>query len=559
MKRHIPMLWRRPEIDESIGRIPFPTRAALARARAQALVGKGQGWGFLQCFNVRSTPQTPTPNLTPQGGEEAPTQQHGAINSGRRLICGLALSLTVLAHVEKSAAQSPAPVGVSTEATMVRRIQMGTGKSTIIDLPQDAAEIFVGNPQVANAVVRSARKLYIIGIANGQTSVFALDKEGHQIAELEISIGRDVGELQQILKAALPNSAIATRTVNETIILTGDVDSPEAAQRAADIARGFANRMGAAVGASDGESLVVNSLVIRGRDQVMLKVTVAEIRRDIAKQLGLTSSTFGPFTQFNPFAINGTIASLTNGGVTNTTALTLSNSSNTVSATLQAFERYGVSRILSEPSVTAISGESAKLTVGGQFPIPSAPACSTTGSQTQCSPGGVLFQPYGVSLSFTPVVLSEGRILLHLGTEVTEIDNSVSAVIQGVTVPGIRTRRNETTVELPSGGSLASAGLLQTTSNQVINGTPGLMDLPILGALFRSRDYQRNETELLIVVTPYLVKAVNVKAIPRPDDGFADSSDPQAWLLGRINHLYASPNNPEAVKNYKGRVGFIQD
>ncbi len=473
------------------------------------------------------------------------------------LLCGLALSLSVLAHAEKGAAQSHAPLEASTEATVMRRIQMGAGKSTIIDLPQDAAEIFVGNPQVANAVVRSARKLYIIGIANGQTSVFALDKQGHQIAELEISIGRDIGELQQILRAALPNSVIVTRTVNETIILTGEVDSAEEAQRAADIARGFANRIGAA----DGENLVVNSLVIRGRDQVMLKVTVAEIRRDIAKQLGLTSSTFGAFTQFNPFAINGPIASLTNGAgtVTNTTALTIGNSSNTMNATLQAFERYGVSRILSEPSVTAISGESAKLTVGGQFPIPSAPVCSTTGSQTQCSPGGVLFQPYGVSLSFTPVVLSEGRILLHLGTEVTEIDNSVSAVIQSVTVPGIRTRRNETTVELPSGGSLASSGLLQTTSNQVINGTPGLMNLPILGALFRSRDYQRNETELLVVVTPYLVKAANVKAIPKPDDGFADASDPQAWLLGRINHLYASPNNPEAVKNYKGRIGFIQD
>jgi pilus assembly protein CpaC len=477
------------------------------------------------------------------------------------LFCGLVLSLAVLAPIENSAAQSHVPMGVNTETTMVRRIQMGVGKSTIIDLPQDAAEIFVGNPGVANAVVRSARKLYIIGIASGQTSVFALDKQSHQIAELQISIGRDIGELQQILKAALPNSSISTRTVNETIILTGEVDSAEQAQRAADIARGFANRVGAAAGATDAESLVVNSLTIRGRDQVMLKVTVSEIRRDIAKQLGITSSTLGSFTQFNPFAINGTIASLTNGAgtVTNTTALTVSNSSNSVNATLQAFERYGVSRTLAEPSVTAISGETAKLTVGGQFPVPSAPVCATVGTQATCSPGGVTYKDYGVSLNFTPVVLSEGRILLHIGTEVAEIDTTVSAVIQSVTVPGLRTRKNETTVELPSGGSIAAAGLLQQTSDQVINGTPGLMDLPILGALFRSRDYQRNETELLIVITPYLVKAVTAKEIPKPDDGFADSTDPQAWLLGRINHLYASPNNPEAVKNYKGRVGFIQD
>jgi pilus assembly protein CpaC len=468
----------------------------------------------------------------------------------------LLLSLPMPVHADTQAATNRPVPGVSVETSAARRVQMGVGKSVIIDLPEDAAEIFVGNPQIANAVVRSARKLYVIGIANGQTSVFAIDKQGRQIADLEISIGRDVGELQQILKAALPNSAITARTVNETIILTGEVDTPEEAQRAADISKGFANRLGAAVGASEADSLIVNSLVIRGRDQVMLKVSVAEIRRDVAKQLGVTSSAWGAFTQYNPFGINGVIATSPAG---QSSGITLQNPTNSVNATLQAFERYGVSRILAEPSVTAISGEAAKLTVGGEFPIPSAPVCSTTGAQTTCSPGGVLYKDFGVNLAFTPVVLSSGRILLHLATEVTEIDNQDSATIQGVTVPGIRTRKNETTVELPSGGSIASAGLLQLTSKQVINGFPGLMNLPILGTLFRSRDYQRNETELLIVVTPYLVRAVAAKAIPKPDDGFADSSDPQAWLLGRINRLYASPNNPEAVKNYKGRVGFIQD
>ncbi len=148
---------------------------------------------------------------------------------------------------------------------------------------------------------------------------------------------------------------------------------------------------------------------------------------------------------------------------------------------------------------------------------------------------------------------------MHIATEVTELDYQKSATIQGVTVPGLRTRKNETTVEVPSGGSIASAGFLQTTSTQVINGLPGAMDLPILGALFRSRDYQRNETELMIIVTPYLIKATEAKELPKPDDGFADASDPQAWLLGRMNRLYASPNNPEALKNFKGNVGFIQD
>jgi pilus assembly protein CpaC len=475
------------------------------------------------------------------------------------LLCGLALNLPVPVQAAPDTVQIRTPGNIGMERGTMRRIQMGVGKSTIIDLPEDASEIFVGNPQVANAVVRSARKIYVIGIASGQTSVFALDKQGRQIADLEISIGRDIGELQQILKAALPNSAISARTVNETIILTGEVDSAEEAQRAADMARGFANRLGASVGASDAESLVINSMVIRGRDQVLLKVSVVEMRRDVAKQLGITSSTVGPFTQFNPFPVNGVIASATNGAGTVNNQTALSGGTPNLNATLQAFERYSVSRILAEPSVTAISGESAKLTVGGQFPIPSAPVCASTGSQTSCSPGGVTFQNYGVTLAFTPIVLSSGRIVLHIATEVTEIDPTVSAVIQSVTVPGLRTRKNETTVELPSGGSIATGGLLQTLSTQAINGTPGLMNLPILGALFRSRDYQRDDTELVIAITPYLVRAVSANSIPKPDDGFAEASDPQAWLLGRVNHLYASPNNPEAIKNYKGHVGFIQD
>jgi pilus assembly protein CpaC len=164
-----------------------------------------------------------------------------------------------------------------------------------------------------------------------------------------------------------------------------------------------------------------------------------------------------------------------------------------------------------------------------------------------------------VTLRFSPVVLSEGRILLHLATEVTEIDTQTAATVFGTLVPGFLTRKNETTVEIPSGGSIASAGLLQTTSRQVINGLPVLLDLPVLGALFRSRDYQRQETELMIIVTPYIVKPVKPNEIARPTDGFTDSTDPQAWLLGRVNQLYASPGNPQAITDYKGPVGFIQD
>jgi pilus assembly protein CpaC len=279
------------------------------------------------------------------------------------------------------------------------------------------------------------------------------------------------------------------------------------------------------------------------------------------------TANWGTFTQFNPFAIHSTIAQNLSGlppaPPLQTTQLTAHNPDNTLTATLQAFERYGVTRILAEPTVSAVSGESAKLTVGGEIPIPSVSTCGVVttvpGTPTGNCSGGTTFQPYGVTLKFTPSVLSEGRIELHLATEVSELDPATGTTIFGAFVPGLLTRRNETTVEIPSGGSIASAGLLETKSHQAINGLPGLLDLPVLGALFRSRDYQRNETELMIIVTPYIVKPVQANQIAKPTDGFADASDPQAWLLGRINKLYASPGNQEAIQDYKGPVGFIQE
>jgi pilus assembly protein CpaC len=491
------------------------------------------------------------------------------------LAAGIMAGLSIMAGIGTVHAQEKAEARFYGAVTP-RHISMGVGKSEIIDLPQDAAEIFVADPTVANAVVRSPRKLYVIGVAAGQTSVFALDQQGRKIAALELSIGRgDPGDLQQILRAAMPAAAITARTINDTIILTGTVDSIEDAQRATDIANGFVQRLygagpsGGPAGGPPGAAAittgsVVNVLTIRGRDQVMLKVTIAEVSRNIAKQLGITTSSvtasWGTFTQFNPFAINGVLAAAgaqdTPVRPFTTTALTAHIPANTLSATLQAFERYGVSRILAEPTVSAVSGENAKLTVGGEIPIPGPSVCA---QNTGCTGGGAIFQPYGVTLRFSPVVLAEGRILLHLATEVTEIDNTTGQPVFGTFVPGLLTRKNETTVEIPSGGSIASAGLLQTTARQVINGLPGLLDLPILGALFRSRDYQKQETELMIIVTPYIVKPAKPDEIARPTDGFADASDPQTWLLGRVNQLYANPGNPEAIQDYKGPVGFIQD
>ena len=458
-------------------------------------------------------------------------------------------------------------------AMVTRRFSMGSGKSLIVDLPRDAVEVVVGNPKVADAVVRSPRKLYIMAGLSGQTTIFAVDASGRQIANLEVSVGRDVGELAPLLKAALPKSNIIARTVNDIIILTGTVGSAGEAQRAVDIAKGFASRSsqiggaggaastsqaGGVGGSADGN--VINALTIRGEDQVMLKVTVAEVERKVVKQLGFSAQAggdtllrggWGTLIQENPFAISPTLSA---------SALALRGPNNT-NATLKAFERYGVSRILAEPTVTAVSGESAKMLVGGEIAVPGGSSCTflTGGGVAPICTPGITFKPYGVSLNFVPIVLSEGRIQLHLAAEVTEIDLQNTFTYANVAVPGFKTRKNETTVELPSGGSIATAGLLTQKSAQAITGLPGLLNLPILGTLFRSRDYLRNETELLVVVTPYIARPLTAQEVTRPDDGFADATDPQGWLLGRVNRIYSTRNNPQMMQNFKGRIGFIHD
>ena len=482
----------------------------------------------------------------------------------KRLSPSVAVTFIALCAVAATTAAVRAQSGASVQPqtssadALTRNLNLGVGKSVIVDLPRDAAEIFVADPKVANAVVRSSRKLYIIATGGGQTSVYAMDAQGRQIAQLQISIGRDVGELERILHTAMPNAQIVPRTVDETIILTGTVDNPGEAQMALDIAKGF---VGAAAGSSGGANgNVINSLIIRGRDQVMLKVTVAEVQREVLKQLGVSNAIarggWGSWTMQNPFPLN--LQALTQGttAVGSYNAMQANTSMPGLSAQIQAYERNGVARILAEPTVTAVSGETAKFTAGGEIPVPSGESCVTG---TNVCTVGVTFKPYGVTLNFTPVVLGDGRILLRVATEVTEVDPTTVITFNTSSVPAFRSRKNETSVELPSGGSIVTAGLIQTTSRQMINGLPGLKDLPVLGTLFRSRDFQRQETELMMIVTPYIARPVKPDQIARPTDGFSDPTDPQSILLGRVNRLYSTTDNPQVIQNFKGRVGFITD
>ncbi|MCP1836557.1 pilus assembly protein CpaC [Bradyrhizobium sp. USDA 4532] len=484
----------------------------------------------------------------------------GATQRTMRAFMVRALSFSAVAALTLNPALTPVVAGdyraapAAADGQMnARFLSLGVGKSVVIDLPRDIKDVLVADPKIANAVVRSAQRAYIIGATVGQTNIVFFDAAGQQIAAYDIAVKRDLNGVRAALRAALPNADIQIEGVGEGVMLTGSAASPIEAQQAGEIATRL-------VGSAD---KVVNSITVRGRDQVMLKVTVAEVSRSLIKQLGIDltanlnyGTTVVKFTNNNPFTANN--APLVPGN-----ALTTSfGAAPSVSATLRAMESAGVVRTLAEPNLTAISGESATFISGGEFPIPTGVTCQTTtgGAIGNCVQT-VSFKKFGISLNFTPVVLTEGRISLRVMTEVSEVstENSLTGGAGGTTIPSIKTRRAETTLEIPSGGSMAMAGLIQDQTKQAINGLPGLASLPVLGTLFRSRDFVNNQTEMMVLVTPYVVRAVAQKDLSRPDDGFANASDPQADLLGSINRVYGVPGRTEPARNYRGTYGFITD
>jgi pilus assembly protein CpaC len=380
------------------------------------------------------------------------------------------------------------------------------------------------------------------------------DAAGQQVASYDIAVKRDLNGVRAALRQTLPSAAIQIEGIGEGVMLSGSVSSPVEAQQAGDVA---ARLVG-------GAEKVVNGITVRGRDQVMLKVTVAEVQRDIIKQMGVdlsASMNYGTavvnFNNSNPFTAYG--RPLVSGNEISASAL--SKGLPSVTATLRAMESAGVVRTLAEPNLTAISGESATFVAGGEFPVPAGYSCDPV---THVCTTQISFKKFGISLNFTPVVLTEGRISLHVMTEVSEIsnDNAITltqATGNSLTVPSVKTRRAETTLEIPSGGSMAMAGLIQEQTKQAINGLPGAEQLPVLGALFRSRDYANRESELMVLVTPFIVRAVAQRDLARPDDGFAEASDPQAVLLGRINRIYGVSGRAVTVGSYRGDFGFITD
>ena len=507
-------------------------------------------------------------NMASRGSRTPVRAQLISALSASMAVLAFTSGLTPAAAAEGDAAPGPAiisvpaatshaidPATTSSIPQKIRFLALGVGKSAVIDLPRDVKDVLVADPKIANAVIRSPQRAYVIGAAVGQTNVVFFDADGQQIAAYDIAIKRDLNGVRAALKQLLPGVAIQAEGIGDSVMLTGSVSTPIEAQQAGDVVARL-------VGSAD---KVLNSIVVKGRDQVMLKVTVAEVQRNIIKQLGIDLSAnmnYGTavvnFNNANQFTANsGPLSG-------NSLAASAINRAGipTVTATLRAMESAGVVHTLAEPNLSAVSGESATFISGGEFPIPTGVTCQTTtgGGIGNCVQT-VSFKKFGISLNFTPVVMTEGKISLRVMTEVSEVslENALQGGAGGTTIPSIKTRRAETTVEIPSGGSLAMAGLIQEQTKQAVNGMPGVDQIPVLGQLFRSQDFVKNQTELMVIVTPYVVRAVAQKELSKPDDGFAPASDAQSALFGQMARIYGVPARLEQVGNYQSNFGFIID
>ncbi len=497
---------------------------------------------------------------------------------------------------------------------MSTKLSIGVGKSVMVQFPSELKDVLVSDPERMDAVVQSSNRVFLIAKKVGQTNAFFFDTQGRQVLTLEIAVGADLGALDELIKRFIPASSVKTEMAGNAIVLTGLVRTPIDSIRATDIAFQFAKANQSAISSTtvlkggDGENLVqsqqdksgaagskkndmiINLLAVEGEDQVMLKVTVAEVQRSILKQFGvnlgaviqagnfstailtenalpltaaaglgklpipglgtqatdpgdpISCATSGVLCNYNTGPAGSTFG---NSGLSNNFA----GKNTALSSALRAMERDGLIRTLAEPNLTAVSGETAKFLAGGEFPIP---LVDSTGKMT------VQFKEFGVGLAFTPVVLSEGRISLRIDTEVSELTNVGAVTLSDITISALKKRQAKSTVELPSGGSLALAGLISEDTRQNIDGFPGLKDLPVLGTMFRARDFTKSETELVVIVTPYLVRPTARKNLARPDDGLAPASDLKANFLGHLNRIYGRGRELPPGK-LRGEYGFIVD
>lgn len=460
------------------------------------------------------------------------------------LTTALALAFAQVLPVGAVQAQSRALVAAGASTQLVN---LPRGSSMAVDLPADARDVIVSNPSVAEAVLHSPRRITIIGLAPGETDAVFLDAAGRSILTLRVRVDAGVSALQDTLSRVLPGVDVRAEAVNDSILLTGTVSSPGEADRVSQIARAFVAS----------PEKVINMMTIEGSDQVTVRARVIEVQRTAVKQLGFDVTTIlntvgDGFSLANiaTFAVSG--SQLGGGQITYNDA---NNDGEGLTGTIKAFERTGLIRILAEPNATAVSGESAEFLAGGEFPVP-------VGRDDR---GNILieFKPYGVRLAFRPIVLSGGRVSLQLSTEVSELTTNGAFTLGGtgpnaLVIPALAVRRNSTTVELPSGGSLMIAGLLKEDTRQNIDQLPGLGSLPVLGTLFRSRDYLAGETELVIIIEAYIVSPTSPANFQTPADGLVVSGDLQTTIFGRLTEKYGVPApQAGAGAGWQGPVGYV--
>ena len=486
---------------------------------------------------------------------------------------------------------------------MTTKIAVGVSKSLLVQFPFELRDVLVADPEKMDAVVQSSNRVFLIAKKVGQTNAFFFDTQGRQVLTLEISVGADLSALDDLIRRFVPGSSVKSEMAGNAIVLTGLVRTPVDAARAGDLAFQFAqaNRnaisssfSSASKGGGDAETtqsqvgqgpqatsgkksdLVINLLAIEGEEQVMLKVTVAEVQRTALKQFGVNLGALIQSGNFSTAILSQNALPLTaaaglgnlpvpaidpvsgalqlktlvgaTGGYQNSGADTIFKSGDTqIAAALRAMERSGLVRTLAEPNLTAVSGETAKFLAGGEYPIP---LVDSTGKLS------VQFKEFGIGLAFTPIVMSEGRISLKIETEVSELTDVGAVTLSEIRIPALKKRQAKSTVELPSGGSLALAGLISEDTRQNIDGFPGLKDVPVIGTLFRSRDFTKNETELVVIVTPYIVRPTARKNLARPDDGLAAATDRKANFLGHINRVYGR-GGELPPGGLRGDYGFI--
>jgi pilus assembly protein CpaC len=446
-------------------------------------------------------------------------------------------------------------------AEIRKNLKMGLYKSAVVRLPHGVKDILVGNPKVADVVLRSRQTLYVFARKIGQTNIYLLDGGGNPVARVDIRVVMDLTPLQESIRKILPEADIHIEAVGNQLLLTGSAKTPGEVNKAIELAKNFAKSvdqqmLATASKLNRGKALeVVNAVRVTGKDQVTIKVKLAEVQRDVIKQLrtNLANVRFN-IGSFTSFIFSGAVPFSMGNNLGNYGGNFSYNKGNTqVDGVLQALERDGLMRLLAEPTLTAISGESARFMAGGQVPM-------IVGYDINAHTYTYKLQSFGVMLGFSPVVLSEGRISLKVRVEVSELSGRYSLPIsKDLSVPGIEKREAQTTVELPSGGTLALAGMIRQQTKQNIDGVPGLKNLPILGALFRSREFQSNQSELVVLATPYIVSPRNEKKFRTPVDGLTAASDYQTYFLGRLNRLYGGARNAGKGENkvYHGDVGFI--